>query len=102
MVALYDDATTFLSNDFVRVYKEPVSQTGEFSFHIAIPHTGTYALSIFHDKNANGKLEKNFMGIPTEPYGFSNDAPAVFGPPKYDDAKFEVRETGQVLRIALR
>lgn len=52
---------------------------------------GTYAISVFHDKNNDGKLETNFLGIPSEDTGSSNDAPARFGPPKWEDAKFEVK-----------
>ena len=50
---------------------------------------GTYAVSFIHDENENGKLDTNFIGIPTEGYGASNDARARFGPPKWADAKFE-------------
>lgn len=51
---------------------------------------GTYAVSMFHDENSNGKIDSNFMGIPTEGYGTSNDAKGFMGPPKYEDAKFEL------------
>lgn len=49
---------------------------------------GTYALSVFHDENSNGKLDTNFMGIPREGVGASNGARGHFGPPKFDDASF--------------
>jgi uncharacterized protein (DUF2141 family) len=51
---------------------------------------GEYALKIFHDANANDKFDTNFLGMPTEDYGFSNSARAMFGPPDYEDAKFKV------------
>jgi uncharacterized protein (DUF2141 family) len=51
---------------------------------------GTYAISVFHDKNKDEKLN-TFLGIPTENYAASNNAPSKFGPPKWKDAKFEVR-----------
>jgi uncharacterized protein (DUF2141 family) len=44
----------------------------------AIP-PGTYALAVIHDENSNGKLDTNWLGTPTEGYGFSNDAKAVLG-----------------------
>jgi uncharacterized protein (DUF2141 family) len=47
---------------------------------------GRYALIVFHDENANGRLDKNFFGVPTEPYGFSNDAQGFLGAPSFDDA----------------
>lgn len=46
----------------------------------------TYAVQMFHDLNNDGKLGANFMGIPNEPIGFSNDAKIKFGPPKFEDA----------------
>lgn len=51
---------------------------------------GTYAVRLYHDENANGKLDKNFVGFPKEPYGVSNNAKSQMGPPKYDNAKFTV------------
>jgi uncharacterized protein (DUF2141 family) len=51
---------------------------------------GDYAIELFHDENGNGKLDTGFMGIPSEGFGASNDAPEKFGPPKYADAKFQV------------
>ena len=51
---------------------------------------GEYALSVFQDVNDDGKLERNFIGIPKEPAGLSNNVRPKFGPPKYKDAKFTV------------
>ncbi|WP_457421026.1 DUF2141 domain-containing protein [Roseateles sp. P5_E7] len=47
---------------------------------------GPLALSLFHDANANGRLDMNPMGIPMEPYGFSNNAIGQYGPPKFEQA----------------
>jgi uncharacterized protein (DUF2141 family) len=49
---------------------------------------GTYAISVFHDENSNGKMDTNFMGIPREGVGASNNAKGHFGPPKFDAAAF--------------
>lgn len=58
--------------------------------------SGTYAIAALHDANSNGKLDTNFLGIPKEDFGASNDAKASFGPPKYQDAKFEVDGSKQI------
>jgi uncharacterized protein (DUF2141 family) len=50
---------------------------------------GRYAVSVFHDENSNGKLDTNFMGIPREGVGASNNAKGHFGPPKFDAAAFQ-------------
>ena len=54
---------------------------------------GDYALSIIHDRNGNGKLDMNSMGIPTEAIGFSNNVMGAFGPPKFSRARFTVNST---------
>ena len=50
---------------------------------------GSYAVSVFHDENGDGKLETGVFGIPKEPVGVSNNATGTFGPPKFEDAKFK-------------
>jgi uncharacterized protein (DUF2141 family) len=51
---------------------------------------GEYAVSLFQDENDNQKLDTGFLGIPTEKYGFSNNAKGQFGPPSYEECKFTV------------
>lgn len=49
---------------------------------------GTYAMAVIHDENMNGKLDTNVLGIPTEGYGFSNDAKGTVGAPAFAAASF--------------
>ena len=51
---------------------------------------GDYAVSLLHDENGNGKLDKNFLGIPTEGIGFSQNPKISFGPPTYAASHFDV------------
>ena len=52
---------------------------------------GRYALAAGIDENNNGKIDVNFLGIPSEPVAFSTGAEAsMFGPPAFDDAALEV------------
>ncbi len=51
----------------------------------------TYSIAVFHDANNNGKMDKNMFGIPTEIYGFSNNARATFSAPDFEDAAFELK-----------
>lgn len=62
---------------------------------------GTYAISVFHDENSNGKLDANFMGIPREGVGASNDAKGHFGPPKFDAAAFRFAGGRLELKITI-
>jgi uncharacterized protein (DUF2141 family) len=50
---------------------------------------GVYAISAFHDKNSNGKLDTNIVGYPVEDYCASRNARNMFSAPSFDDAKFD-------------
>jgi uncharacterized protein (DUF2141 family) len=62
---------------------------------------GEYAVKIFHDEDNNGELDAGFFGIPTEDYGFSNNAKASFGPPDYEDAKFLFNRKALTIEISV-
>lgn len=63
--------------------------------------SGFYAVSVFHDENENGELDANFLGIPKEPYAFSNNAMGKFGPPDFEDCKFEIVDDHKLISISL-
>ena len=89
-VAVYATESDFLNTD--RVYTKqivPVKQAGNLEMTFALP-PGKYAVSCFHDVNGNGKLDTNLVGIPSEPYGFSNNARPRFRPPYWSEASFSV------------
>ena len=62
---------------------------------------GRYAAIAFHDEDGDGKLGKNFLGVPTEPYGFSNDVRGFLGPPTFDAAAMALGDGDEAVRIAL-
>jgi uncharacterized protein (DUF2141 family) len=62
---------------------------------------GTYALGIIHDENMNGKLDTNWLGIPTEGYGFSNDAKALLGAPSFSAASFSYDGQNRDMTISM-
>ncbi len=51
---------------------------------------GTYAITLVHDENKNGRLDTNFLGIPTEGYGCSNNRTPRLSRPRYTRAKFRI------------
>ncbi|MFM7078204.1 MAG: DUF2141 domain-containing protein [Bacteroidota bacterium] len=63
--------------------------TMEYVFEGLVP--GKYAVAIIHDENANRKLDTNFMGIPREGYGVSNNIVNMFGPPGFDESSFTLK-----------
>ena len=61
---------------------------------------GEYAVSVYHDENNNGDLDRGMFGIPKEDVGCSNDAKGFMGPPKYADAKFTL-SNNKTIKITL-
>jgi uncharacterized protein (DUF2141 family) len=62
---------------------------------------GDLGIKVFHDVNGNGKLDTNWMGIPTEPYGFGNSAPATFGPPSFEKAAVRFNGERTITRVTM-
>jgi len=62
---------------------------------------GTYALAVIHDENMNGELDTKWPGIPTEGYGFSNDARGLLGAPSFSAASFPYDGRNLDLTISL-
>ena len=63
---------------------------------------GVYAVTAFQDENGNGELDRNFIGLPKEPTGVSNDARGKMGPPKFKAAAFELNGPSRSIPIRLR
>jgi len=100
--ALYNSREQFSSED--KFFKSAiVTATGD-SVTVIIPDVppGRYAVAAYADSNNNGKQDTNFFGKPTELYGFSNDARAMFGPPDYSKAEFEVGSVMTMQSIHLK
>ena len=61
---------------------------------------GTYAIAVIHDENMNGELDTNWLGVPTEGYGFSNTTIDEFGAPAFSAASFPY--DGQNIDLTIR
>ena len=62
---------------------------------------GAYAVAAFHDADGDGELAQNFVGMPTEGYGFSNGALGFMGPPSFEDAAVTVGESNDVVSVSV-
>ena len=62
---------------------------------------GEYAIKLYHDENMDGELNSNFLGIPTEDYGFSNNATGTFGSADFADAKFLFEQSEMTMNISV-
>lgn len=51
---------------------------------------GEYAVAALHDENENQKLDRDFFGIPTEGFGFSNNPRVFLSAPPFKKAEVNV------------
>ena len=82
----------------VRVPAKP----GTVRFCFQAPQPGVFAIGLYHDENANRRFDKDFFGLPAEPYGVSNNPRILFGPPSHEESAFVVGPEGVELEITLR
>jgi uncharacterized protein (DUF2141 family) len=98
-VTLFSSEEEFLRKPLAVCASDVIDGTGNCQFDDIVD--GEYAVSAYLDINGNDKLDTGLFGVPEEPIGASNDAPARFGPPSYDDARFDLVEEGIELLIHL-
>lgn len=99
-VSLYGSADSFLKTP-IRVASAVAAQ-GETRVVFKDIAVGDYALSVYHDENGNGKLDRGSMGLPAEPYGFGNDALGEMGPPSFEKARVAVTASGASTTVTLK
>jgi uncharacterized protein (DUF2141 family) len=86
--ALYADAGSWMKHS-LQGERAPAGAKTVLVYRNLQP--GSYAVSVFHDENGNGKLDSNIAGIPTERYGFSRDAHGRMAAPSFADAAIDLR-----------
>lgn len=87
LLSLFDSEKNFLEQPIDTALAN-TDASGNANFFLSKLPLGDYAVSVFHDEDDNGELNTNFLGIPTELVGFSNNAKGSFGPPSFDQVKF--------------
>lgn len=66
------------------------ARPGSVSFRTDALPEGDYGIRVMHDENGNGDMDSNMVGMPIEPWGFSNNAMGNFGPPGWSDVRFRL------------
>ncbi len=94
-VKLLDEHEELIEKTRVKVN----NKSAEVVFKGVIPNQ--YTLLYYHDENENKEMDKNFVGMPIEGYGFSNNAEGRFGPPKLEERLFKVSSDTTVLLYPL-
>jgi uncharacterized protein (DUF2141 family) len=102
VVLMFNNAEDFPTKQDQAIFTNKVQVYGPTARIVfeTVP-AGTYAIAVYHDENMNGKMDRHWYGPPKEGYGASNDAKGKFGPPQFDDAKFEVNETQTTIKIII-
>ncbi len=91
-IAIFNNSEGFPSGDNYFIGKKIPVKSKEFAYIFKDIPKGKYAIAIYHDMNKNGEHDKNWFGIPKEPYGFSYKEKGKTGSAKFDEATFELKE----------
>ncbi len=96
LVCLFDNAKAFSGKGepVKKMMAVPVNGSATAVFENVA--TGCYAVSVIHDANNNNKFDTNFLGIPTEGYGASQNRLPFAAAPKFDANKFTVTANSTV------
>ena len=103
VVTLYpSDPRRFLAprGKLLRQRIKTTAPTSRTCFYL--PGPGTYAVAVYHDADGNHEFNRSGLGMPTEGFGFSNDAATRFGLPSFDAARFTAAVGDTALRIRMR
>lgn len=100
-IGWYKSAEDFRQPDKAVIRRQVAVEGKESEWvHFADIKPGTYAVAVFFDRDGDGKLGMNFLGIPKERYGFSNNVYPAMRAANFKEASFEVKENGeQVIRL---
>ena len=95
-LVVYDNKTDFLGEKGELTIYETAELRKNPTIKINQVKKGTYAFVAFIDENNNGVMDKNRLGIPKEPIGFSVSKMGLFGPPSFKKASYQIPGTKSV------
>jgi uncharacterized protein (DUF2141 family) len=102
-VTLYPDVRSrFLAHRGSLYVGRVPARAGITQVCIFLPGPGTYAFAVYHDADANRHINRNAIGLPSEGYGFSNNAPAIFGLPSFSRVRLAIPRNNMTTAIRLR
>jgi uncharacterized protein (DUF2141 family) len=94
-MGIYNDADQFpeIGGEYKTITLKVTASM--MQYNISLP-SGTYAIALYHDENSDGECNTNWLGIPTEGYGFSNNVEPVVSAPSFDETKVSVTENTNI------
>ena len=91
-IGVFNASDTFLKKGSTfKKYKIAVEDSIETIIIDDLPR-GEYAFILYHDKNSDGKMNRKFIGIPKEPFGFSNNVRPKLSKPTFEACKFHLED----------
>ncbi len=97
LIGLYSNGLNFPDKKYAQNGKIiPISKAYEV-YTFSKLKQGKYALAVIHDENKDGELSTNFLGIPKEGFGFSNNVIGAFGPPSFTKASIYLEKDTAIL-----
>ena len=102
-LTLYDDdRSKFLASGGSRDVERIPAQAGTTKACLKLPSNGVWAIAVYHDENANRKIDRSTFGLPTEGFGFTNNPSTVAGLPAFRSVRLNVAKPGLATRINMR
>ncbi len=102
-VGIYRSEEDFLDREKARLVEAKVDSSGSLTIPISALDYGTeYALAIFHDEDDDGELNRNFFGLPAEPWAFSGEPKTRLRLPRFAEVKFCFKEGREAQSVRLR
>lgn len=102
MVAVFLTGEGFPDVTAASITAEQDAKEATAEIPLQLPLSGMAAVAVFQDLDGNGVLTRNVVGLPTEPYGFSKNARATFGPPTFEAAAVDLATMTEPLQISVR
>jgi len=100
-LAVFDDAKEFPEGEMVKNRDIPARAVA-LTVRFTGLKPGRYAVAMHHDENGNKDMDTYLFGLPKEGYGFSRDAPVIFGPPSFEQAAVTVPSQGLQISVKVR
>ena len=102
-LVIYDTPESFLVKKKVYKYTQAIAvgNSSEVNFEFDLP-VGVYAAGCYHDVNDDHHMDVNYLGIPTEAYGVSNNPKVKWRKPTFQEAMVDVKKSDARITIVLK
>jgi uncharacterized protein (DUF2141 family) len=100
LVGIYKKTDDFPAKNSSSFNKKVLAHSSEVTLTFKLP-PGEYAAALMHDLNENGRIDKNWVGYPSEPFGFSRNFKPKMGAPTFNDCRIDLRQGSQQIEIKL-